>query len=626
MKVYKSLLVFIMSFSMVSCDTNTSTSSDFPSTSSTPSTSEEEVSVDNLWNEEYQDESNLFAEKDIKSTKLFYKGEYVDLNTQVSKRKDVKYEFYSEDSMRLVNSPEKYAVTIPSENVEIDYSLGKYRVQVGFDDSMLTITHETSNPYGTNSSSWHTYLNEWVNRYVDNPKYLEDNNLKYTRDVITSTSILEGYEVITYSILINDNQNVDKPYYDISIVRQEKEYVEFFMFVMKSKTNQSSKHDDIIKSFKMVDQFGYSENYVGQYEVKANPKWNQETLNYFNKINAADTLEFGFFSHSLVDDNDVENRDLVYDRVVEENKRLNLLTNYDQEICATYTHLAWGDTPMYFPSTLASQLASGNGFNNKPVLQFTLQYTTNNNNVNIYNETNNYTPMFDILRGKYDDYFTRLAKDIKAYGKPVLFRLNNEMNTDWTSYCGMITLLDPDIFQMTWIRLFEVFEKNNVDNCIWIFNPIAVSCPYSSWGEDLCYMPGTDYVQALGLTRYEMLNDLNTMKSFKDGYTILYEKNKECWMNYPWVVSEFGCAAGGAITEDGNLTVLYRNKDVQAKWVKDMFECLTNKDKNEFCKKISVMVWFNANDYQDGKILNSLYLDSRLTDTFAAFKEGFAKI
>ena len=190
----------------------------------------------------------------------------------------------------------------------------------------------------------------------------------------------------------------------------------------------------------------------------------------------------------------------------------------------------------------------------------------------------------------------------------------------------MITLLDPDIFQMTWIRLYEVFEKNNIDNCIWIFNPIAVSCPYSSWGEDLCYMPGTDYVQALGLTRYEMLNDLNTMKSFKDGYTILYEKNKDYWMNYPWVVSEFGCAAGGAITEDGNLTVLYRNKDVQAKWVKDMFECLTNKDKNEFCKKISVMVWFNANDYQDGKILNSLYLDSRLTDTFAAFKEGFAKI
>ena len=618
MKTLKSLLVCLMSFSMVSCNTNT------PSESLSDKPNEDTGKIEDVWNDEYQDANNSFNQETIESAKLFYKGDYVNLNTSVSKRKDVKYEFYTKDSMRLVNSPEKYAITIPSKDVEIDYSLGKYRVQVGFDDSMLTISHETSNPYGSNSGSWNTYFNEWVNRYVNNPKYLEDNNLQYSRDIITSKTILDGYEVITYSIKINDNENVDKPYYDISIVRKEKEYIEFYMFVMKSKTNQSAKHDEIIKSFKMIEQFGYSENHVGQFENKANPKWNQETLNYFNKINEANTLEFGFFSHSLVDDNDIENRDYVYDRVSKENARLKLLTGYDQEICATYTHLSWGDIPMYFPSTLASQLASGNGFNNKPVLQFTLQYTTNNNNVNIYNKENNYTPMFDILRGKYDEYFNRLAKDIKAYGKPVLFRLNNEMNTDWTSYCGMITLLDPDIFQMTWIRLYKIFEENGVDNCIWIFNPIAVSCPYSSWGEDLCYMPGIDYVQALGLTRYEMLNDLSTMKSFKDGYTILYDKNKEYWMNYPWVVSEFGCAAGGAIAEDGHLTTLYRNKDVQAKWVGDMFECLTNKEENEFCKKISVMVWFNANDYKDGKIMNSLYLDDELKDTFDALKKGLA--
>lgn len=618
MKTLKSLLVCLMSFSMVSCNTNT------PSESLSNKPNEDTGKIEDVWNDEYQDANNSFNQETIESAKLFYKGDYVNLNTSVSKRKDVKYEFYTKDSMRLVNSPEKYAITIPSKDVEVDYSLGKYRVQVGFDDSMLTISHETSNPYGSNSGSWNTYFNEWVNRYVNNPKYLEDNNLQYSRDIITSKAILDGYEVITYSIKINDDENIDKPYYDISIVRKEKEYIEFYMFVMKSSTNQSAKHDEIIKSFKMIEQFGYSENHVGQFENKANPKWNQETLNYFNKINEANTLEFGFFSHSLVDDNDTENRDFVYERVKKENERLKLLTGYDQEICATYTHLSWGDIPMYFPSTLATQLASGNGFNNKPVLQFTLQYTTNNNNVNIYNKENNYTPMFDILRGKYDEYFNRLAKDIKAYGKPVLFRLNNEMNTDWTSYCGMITLLDPDIFQMTWIRLYKIFEENGVDNCIWIFNPIAVSCPYSSWGEDLCYMPGIDYVQALGLTRYEMLNDLSTMKSFKDGYTILYDKNKEYWMNYPWVVSEFGCAAGGAIAEDGHLTTLYRNKDVQAKWVSDMFECLTNKEKNEFCKKISVMVWFNANDYKDGKIMNSLYLDDELKDTFDALKKGLA--
>ena len=58
--------------------------------------------------------------------------------------------------------------------------------------------------------------------------------------------------------------------------------------------------------------------------------------------------------------------------------------------------------------------------------------------------------MFDILRGVYDEDFRKLASAIKAYGYPVLFRLNNEMNTDWTSYCGMMTLCDPEIFILTW--------------------------------------------------------------------------------------------------------------------------------------------------------------------------------
>ena len=95
--------------------------------------------------------------------------------------------------------------------------------------------------------------------------------------------LIENYD--KYAIYkIDDNNGIDKPYYDISIVRKPKDYIEFYLFVMKSSTNQSSKHEQIIKSFKMVEQFGYSENHVGQYEVKANPKWNEETLNYFNKM------------------------------------------------------------------------------------------------------------------------------------------------------------------------------------------------------------------------------------------------------------------------------------------------------------------------------------------------------
>ena len=611
-------LILVFSFLLMACNEKTATDEVIP-------TKTDETDYGLIWDEEYQDSDASFNDDTLKTAKLFYEGKYVSLDTNISKRKDSKKEFYTEDSLRFVNTPDKYAITLPKDT-KVDYSIAKYRMQFSFNDSVLTVTHEKSNPYGSNASGWQTYLTEWVNRYIDNPKYLKDNDLSYTEKTSISTDLLDGYEVITYSIRINDADGIDKPYYNISIVREEKEYVEFYLLVMKSKNNETSLHNKIVKSFKQVKEYGYPKNYAGQYELKMNPNWNEETVNYFNKINNPETFEFGFFSYSLVDDEDITNRELVRSRYLAEHKRLFELNDYVQEICPTYSHVAWGNEPMHFPLGLATDLASGNGFNDKPVLQFTLQYTNNNNNVNIYNKDANYTPMFDILRGKYDAYFNRLAMDIKEYGKPVLFRLNNEMNTDWTSYCGMMTLLDPDIFNLTWQHLYDIFEYYKVDNCIWIFNPIAVSCPYSSWGEDLCYMPGVDYVQALGITRYEMLNDVESHKSFKDGYTILYEKNKDYWMNYPWVVSEFGCAAGGAITEYGEYTELYRNKELQAKWVKEMFDCLANKEENEFCKKISVMVWFNCDDIKDGVIMNSLHLDSSLTATHEALKEGLAKV
>ena len=66
-------------------------------------------------------------------------------------------------------------------------------------------------------------------------------------------------------------------------------------------------------------------------------------------------------------------------------------------------------------------------------------------------------------------YREKQQYDPKEYHHPILFRLNNEMNTDWTSYAGIITLLDPDIFIASWKRLYEIFQQEQVDNCIWIF-------------------------------------------------------------------------------------------------------------------------------------------------------------
>ena len=276
---------------------------------------------------------------------------------------------------------------------------------------------------------------------------------------------------------------------------------------------------------------------------------------------------------------------------------------------------------------MAEEFAGGNGFNGKPVLQFTYQFTDSNNG-----NLGGFNPSFDILRGRYDDQFRRLAQDIKSYGKPVLFRLNNEMNSDWTSYSGICALLDPDIFRMTWSRLYGIFEEEGVDNCIWIFNPIAVSCPYSNWGEALNYMPDPSQMQALGLTYYEMGNGASLM-SFKDMYTTLYEINMPYFDNYPWIISEFAAGCGGEKLYDYGIsayrdTVLGRNEALQAQWITDMFECFSHYGEAgyEFLSHIKGAIWFSCNDYADigGKtyIINYLDLAPELTKSLAAFREG----
>ena len=241
--------------------------------------------------------------------------------------------------------------------------------------------------------------------------------------------------------------------------------------------------------------------------------------------------------------------------------------------------------------------------------------------------------MFDVLRGKFDDFFASLARDVKSYEQPVLFRLNNEMNTDWTSYCGMVTLLDPDIFIMTWQKLYKIFEKEGVNNAIWIFNPIARSTPYSNWGDMLNFMPGEDYVQMLGLTSYEMGNDAENYRSFYDHYTELYQRNTPYFDQYPAIISEFAAGSGGEVmmnydTNQYEATEPMRNKDLQAKWVQEMFTYFNAEDKSQypFVKNIKAAIWFSTNDVvvlnDETKITNYLKLDDALIGTLAAFKEG----
>ncbi|MDF2686755.1 MAG: hypothetical protein K0S55_1938, partial [Clostridia bacterium] len=102
---------------------------------------------------------------------------------------------------------------------------------------------------------------------------------------------------------------------------------------------------------------------------------------------------------------------------------------------------------------------------------------------------------------------------------------------------------------------------------------------------------------------------------------------------YPWIISEFGCGAGGETYYDWGqgkyvMTKRARNVEMQTLWVNDMFTCFNNnqKEENVFCKNIKAAVWFSVNDSVsvDGKtyINNYLQLNDELTSTLDEFKNG----
>ncbi|MBQ4616914.1 MAG: hypothetical protein IJB27_00890 [Clostridia bacterium] len=557
---------------------------------------------------------------------LFVNGERSTAST-LPASKDNKKIYNTTLYRRVVNYADGYRMDVPFDWEE-DYSLAALRTRYESTHYTLTVSRESKNPYGNTASGWETYLTEWVNRYIASSTFLSNNNLSYTRNPVTSTTLVEGHEVMMYDIVINDNANIAKPYYSIAIVRPTNSYVNFYLFVLKSSAPTSTVMEKLLRSFRPVTQSGVAVNSQKQFELIEPAKWNAETKAYFNKLQTQETTDWGFFSASMVPKSD-SSYSSQNKKIKAEYDRISTAIGYDYDIMPTYTHLLYGSNYNAFPTDMANTYAGGNGFNGKPVLQFTYQFTSNNN-TDLYGKT----PMYDVLRGKHDAQFRKLAKEIKAYGKPVLFRLNNEMNTDWTSYCGMVTLLDPDIFIETWQRMYKIFEQEGVDNCIWIFNPVTTTTPYCSWGEDMCYMPGAQYVQSLGLTNYEMGNG-STLSPFKSLYTKTYQKSADYFEAYPWIISEFAAGAGGEKKFDWEIdqwvdTTLGRNASKQVTWIEEMFDCLNNRDlsTNTFCKNIKGAVWFNVNDYttinNKNYVVNYLAMDEARGASLAAFKEGLA--
>ena len=574
-----------------------------------------------LWMKEYADD--LFTGTDqIHYAKLFFEGAYSLDPLDAKTMGDTRMEFWREKEMRYVCRSEGYALTLPTDGLELDYTLGQYGMAFLWPGAKLRTTIERVRPYSTDLSGYTLYTTEWLTRYLSYHLHISANSLAYSHEKVDkSLELIPGHEVTIWSIEVKKAERIPRHFYNIAIVRPDAQYAKFGLLVYKSETDDYELFLDIIRSFRTFKGRGVTRHYYPRQEPSDDPHWDEATRKYYHKLLEQNSLDFGVYARNLpyVEES---NYDSQLARFVAEKERLEgpQGLNRPMEILSNYQHISWYGSYNYFPLKNALIYAGGDGFNGKPVLQYTYQFTNDNNSISPSNKQSVKTPLWDILRGVYDDHFRRLARDVKAYGAPLIFRLNNEMNSDWTSYCGMLTLVDPDIFRETWIYLYNIFIEEGVTNAIWEFNPVAVSCPHSNWGEDLAYYPGGDYVHLLGLTSYEM-NNGSGPTPFRTMYTSLYNKNEAVFGDMPAIIGEFACGAGGETTGE-----LKRNAASQAQWVRDMFADFAHRDLNPYLGNIKAAVWFSANDYSGDQIVNQLSLDSDLTETLTALREGLASL
>lgn len=236
------------------------------------------------------------------------------------------------------------------------------------------------------------------------------------------------------------------------------------------------------------------------------------------------------------------------------------------------------------------------------LVELTLQLT-DNNNTDMFAKS----PLLEIYRGNMDEELRAWARAAAAFEHPFLFRLNNEMNSDWTSYGGVVNMADPAIFTAVWQRIYRIFEEEGVDNCLWIFNPHDRQAPPSDWNNSLAYYPGNEFVHLIGVTGYNNGTYYTQWAEEWREFDVIYD---QIWAEYaprfgsfPWIITEF---ASSGIGGD------------KVAWIENMFDHIGD------YPNIRMAVWFSFADFDDangGTPARTYWLDET-PETLEAFRQG----
>ena len=191
-----------------------------------------------------------------------------------------------------------------------------------------------------------------------------------------------------------------------------------------------------------------------------------------------------------------------------------------------------------------------------------------------YKTTSDPNGVEEVINGDFDTAIQNWAKGIKETGTPVFIRIGNEMNGYWVSWGYKGTYEDSDLYAMAYRHIVDIFKANGADNAKFVWNPNGTSIPDYGWNAATMYYPGQNYVDWLGMTRYNF--GTPNFSYFDDLYKDLYQEYSLQFPNKPMMIGEFG-----SVESNGN----------KPYFIKDMFQKISHNYPN-----LKLIIWFDSGD------------------------------
>jgi beta-mannanase len=198
-----------------------------------------------------------------------------------------------------------------------------------------------------------------------------------------------------------------------------------------------------------------------------------------------------------------------------------------------------------------------------------------------------------IAAGAWDSYAKSWADGLRALGKPVMLRLDPEMNGNWCSYSPGVDGTTATDYVAAWQHLHKLFLAEGATNVRWVWSP---NVEYNGSTPLPSLYPGDAYVDWVALDGY---NWGNTNGHIWQSYTSVFSQSLsdlKALTSKPIMLAEVASSTVGGS---------------KSTWITNMFKQLL------LHPEIKAFIWFDLNKETDWAITSS-------SASASAFGAGFA--